>query len=192
MAKKMAKKKILVIDDMPNIVTMLKARLEASGYEVIAAFDQIIDRPKLHGADGHAFIPLAGDHDHRYLITTVIDLDQRIQPIAIRHAVIQQDNIVLFGCQATPKCVYIFRPINRKRPRDLEELGDHFSVFCIVINDQHAIRISHYAFSSQLLDCRLDKMVLIRQASIQHLNGVPAVSPWRPQRVQLPVAFQPV
>jgi DNA-binding response OmpR family regulator len=39
MAKKMAKKKILVIDDMPNIVTMLKARLEASGYEVIAAFD---------------------------------------------------------------------------------------------------------------------------------------------------------
>jgi DNA-binding response OmpR family regulator len=39
MPKKMAKKKILVIDDMPNIVTMLKARLEASGYEVIAAFD---------------------------------------------------------------------------------------------------------------------------------------------------------
>jgi DNA-binding response OmpR family regulator len=39
MAKKMAKKKILVIDDMPNIVTMLKARLEASGYEVITAFD---------------------------------------------------------------------------------------------------------------------------------------------------------
>jgi two-component system response regulator VicR len=35
----MAKKKILVIDDMPNIVTMVKARLEASGYEVIAAFD---------------------------------------------------------------------------------------------------------------------------------------------------------
>jgi DNA-binding response OmpR family regulator len=39
MAKKMAKKKILVVDDMPNVVTMLKARLEASGYEVIAAFD---------------------------------------------------------------------------------------------------------------------------------------------------------
>ncbi|NWF92214.1 MAG: response regulator [Syntrophaceae bacterium] len=39
MAKRMAKKKILVIDDMPNVVTMLKARLEASGYEVIAAFD---------------------------------------------------------------------------------------------------------------------------------------------------------
>jgi CheY-like chemotaxis protein/DNA repair ATPase RecN len=35
----MAKKKILVIDDMPNIVTMVKARLEASGYEVITAFD---------------------------------------------------------------------------------------------------------------------------------------------------------
>jgi DNA-binding response OmpR family regulator len=30
----MAKKRILVIDDMPNIVTMVKARLEASGYEV--------------------------------------------------------------------------------------------------------------------------------------------------------------
>jgi DNA-binding response OmpR family regulator len=39
MAEKMAKKKILVIDDMPNIVTMVKARLEASGYEVIAALD---------------------------------------------------------------------------------------------------------------------------------------------------------
>ena len=38
-AKKMAKKKILVIDDMPNIVTMVKARLEASGYEVITALD---------------------------------------------------------------------------------------------------------------------------------------------------------
>jgi DNA-binding response OmpR family regulator len=37
--KKMAKKKILVIDDMPNVVTMVKARLEASGYEVIAALD---------------------------------------------------------------------------------------------------------------------------------------------------------
>jgi DNA-binding response OmpR family regulator len=35
----MAKKKILVIDDMPNIVTMVKARLEASGYEVITASD---------------------------------------------------------------------------------------------------------------------------------------------------------
>jgi DNA-binding response OmpR family regulator len=35
----MVKKKILVIDDMPNIVTMVKARLEASGYEVIAALD---------------------------------------------------------------------------------------------------------------------------------------------------------
>jgi len=37
--QKMAKKKILVIDDMPNVVTMVKARLEASGYEVIAALD---------------------------------------------------------------------------------------------------------------------------------------------------------
>jgi DNA-binding response OmpR family regulator len=35
----MSKKKILVIDDMPNVVTMVKARLEASGYEVIAALD---------------------------------------------------------------------------------------------------------------------------------------------------------
>jgi len=35
----MTKKKILVIDDMPNIITMVKARLEASGYEVIAALD---------------------------------------------------------------------------------------------------------------------------------------------------------
>jgi DNA-binding response OmpR family regulator len=32
-------KKILVIDDMPNVVTMVKARLEASGYEVITALD---------------------------------------------------------------------------------------------------------------------------------------------------------
>jgi DNA-binding response OmpR family regulator len=39
MAEKMAKKKILVIDDMPNVVTMVKARLEASGYEVITALD---------------------------------------------------------------------------------------------------------------------------------------------------------
>ncbi len=36
----MAKKRILVIDDMPNVVTMLKARLETWGYEVIAAFDR--------------------------------------------------------------------------------------------------------------------------------------------------------
>ena len=36
----MAKKKILVIDDMPNVVTMLKTRLETWGYEVIAAFDR--------------------------------------------------------------------------------------------------------------------------------------------------------
>jgi DNA-binding response OmpR family regulator len=36
----MAKKKILVIDDMRNAVTMLKARLETWGYEVIAAFDR--------------------------------------------------------------------------------------------------------------------------------------------------------
>jgi len=35
----MAKKKILVIDDMPNVVTLVKARLEASGYEVITALD---------------------------------------------------------------------------------------------------------------------------------------------------------
>ncbi len=35
----MAKKKILVIDDDPNIVRMVQTRLEASGYEVITAFD---------------------------------------------------------------------------------------------------------------------------------------------------------
>jgi len=38
-AKEMAKKKILLIDDMPNVITLVKARLEASGYEVIAALD---------------------------------------------------------------------------------------------------------------------------------------------------------
>jgi len=35
----MPKKKILLIDDMPNVITLVKARLEASGYEVIAALD---------------------------------------------------------------------------------------------------------------------------------------------------------
>lgn len=35
----MAQKKILVIDDEPNIVRIVQARLEASGYEVMAAFD---------------------------------------------------------------------------------------------------------------------------------------------------------
>ncbi len=39
MAREMTRKKILVIDDMPNMVTMIKARLEASGYEVITALD---------------------------------------------------------------------------------------------------------------------------------------------------------
>jgi len=33
------KKKILVVDDEPDIVSMLKMRLEASGYEVITAGD---------------------------------------------------------------------------------------------------------------------------------------------------------
>lgn len=33
------KKKILVVDDEPDIVSMLKMRLEASGYEVITAVD---------------------------------------------------------------------------------------------------------------------------------------------------------
>jgi len=32
-------KKILVIDDEPNIVDVLKARLEANGYEVVIAHD---------------------------------------------------------------------------------------------------------------------------------------------------------
>lgn len=32
-------KKILVIDDEPDFVEMLKMKLEASGYEVLAAFD---------------------------------------------------------------------------------------------------------------------------------------------------------
>ena len=36
----MAKKRILVIDDMPNVVTMLKTRLETWGYEVITASDR--------------------------------------------------------------------------------------------------------------------------------------------------------
>lgn len=35
----MTKKKILVIDDMPNIVAMLKARLQASGYDVVTALN---------------------------------------------------------------------------------------------------------------------------------------------------------
>ena len=34
-----AKKKILLVDDEPDILSMLKMRLEASGYEVITAAD---------------------------------------------------------------------------------------------------------------------------------------------------------
>jgi DNA-binding response OmpR family regulator len=37
--KKMTKKRILVIDDMPQAAAMVKARLEASGYEVMAALN---------------------------------------------------------------------------------------------------------------------------------------------------------
>ena len=32
-------KKILVVDDDPNIVKLIKSRLEANKYEVIAAYD---------------------------------------------------------------------------------------------------------------------------------------------------------
>jgi DNA-binding response OmpR family regulator len=32
-------KKILVVDDEPHIVTMIKSRLKANGYDVITAFD---------------------------------------------------------------------------------------------------------------------------------------------------------
>jgi len=35
----MSKKKVLVIDDEANIVTMVRSRLEAAGYEVISAFN---------------------------------------------------------------------------------------------------------------------------------------------------------
>ena len=35
----MSKKKILVIDDEPDLVKMVKMRLEANGYEVAVAFD---------------------------------------------------------------------------------------------------------------------------------------------------------
>ena len=34
-----ARKKILVVDDEPDIVTMIKMRLEASGYDVLTAID---------------------------------------------------------------------------------------------------------------------------------------------------------
>ncbi len=38
--KEMVKKRILVIDDMPSVVTMLKTRLETWGYEVTTASDR--------------------------------------------------------------------------------------------------------------------------------------------------------
>jgi DNA-binding response OmpR family regulator len=37
----MSKKKILIVDDEPDIVKVLMIRLESSGYEVIAAFDWV-------------------------------------------------------------------------------------------------------------------------------------------------------
>ena len=37
----MTKKRILVVDDEKDFVEMIKFRLEANGYEVIAAFDGI-------------------------------------------------------------------------------------------------------------------------------------------------------
>lgn len=33
------KKKILVVDDEPDIVTLIKSRLEANGYEVVSAYN---------------------------------------------------------------------------------------------------------------------------------------------------------
>jgi len=64
----MAKKKILVVDDEPNIVKTVKSRLKANGYDVVTAYDGeegldkaykekpdliILDLmlPKLHGHD---------------------------------------------------------------------------------------------------------------------------------------------
>jgi len=46
-------KKILVVDDEPNIVKMVESRLKASGYEVIAAFDgqQALDKTKAEKPD---------------------------------------------------------------------------------------------------------------------------------------------
>ncbi len=35
----MAKKRILVVDDYPQVVEVLKIRLESAGYEVLAAYD---------------------------------------------------------------------------------------------------------------------------------------------------------
>lgn len=34
-----AKKRILVVDDEPDIVTLVKSRLEANGYEVVSAYN---------------------------------------------------------------------------------------------------------------------------------------------------------
>ncbi|MBU0467408.1 MAG: response regulator transcription factor [Candidatus Omnitrophota bacterium] len=47
-------KKVLLIDDEPHIVKMVKSRLEANGYEVVTAFDgeeglakMILERPDI-------------------------------------------------------------------------------------------------------------------------------------------------
>jgi len=49
----MAKKKILVVDDEPNVVKVVASRLEANGYEVITANDgeEGLVKLKSEGAD---------------------------------------------------------------------------------------------------------------------------------------------
>ena len=101
-AKEVMKKRILIVDDEPNIVKAVRARLEDSGYEAIAAYDGeealkkareekpdliILDLmlPMMDGCDVCRKLKL----DEKYKAIPIIMFTAKFQPVDIRYGMAQ-------------------------------------------------------------------------------------------------------
>ena len=101
-AKEVTKKRILIVDDEPNIVKAVRARLEDSGYEAIAAYDGeealkkareekpdliILDLmlPMMDGCDVCRKLKL----DEKYKAIPIIMFTAKFQPVDIRYGMAQ-------------------------------------------------------------------------------------------------------
>ena len=116
-----------------------------SGLPLIWPLTQIILRAVPHGGHGQLLVVVAGHHNHRDVRRHFLQRMERRQPLAVRQAEVQQNQINVLARQPGERLGKLRRGLDleTQRPGWRQHLADEIGVRRIVFHDQDAQMIVH-------------------------------------------------
>lgn len=107
----MTKGKILIVDDEPDLVEMVKARLEAGGYEVISACDGTEGLKKAIGQQPRLIIlDIIMPHMDGYLVLERLKANSSTRRIPVVMLTARGDTQSIFKAQELKADDYLIKP----------------------------------------------------------------------------------